>query len=62
MVDLLRAFDFGRIVREVLVYDEVEAERAPFVHALVRFDCEVEVENVIGVWEFELHGAAQRKL
>lgn len=38
MIYLLRALDFRRIVREILVDFEVEGKKTGFVHALVRFD------------------------
>lgn len=55
MVDLLRALDLGRIMGEVLVDDEVEMECTSFVHAFVRFDCEGEIEDVIGIREGYFH-------
>lgn len=55
VVDLLRALDFRWIVRKVLVDLEVEVEAAALVHALVRVDCELEVQNVVGVGEVRLH-------
>lgn len=62
VVDLLRAFDLGRIVRKVLVDCEAEDEAAAFVHALVRVDGEREVEDVVGVGEVGFHRCAEREL
>ena len=58
MIDLLRALDLGRIMREVLVDGEGEGESPAFVHALVGFDRQREVEDVVGVGESHFHGAA----
>lgn len=55
MVDLLRALDFRRVVGEVLIDLEVEVEAAALVHALVRVDGELEVEDVVRVGEVRLH-------
>ena len=55
MVDLLCALDLRRLMREVLVDGEVEAEAAVLVHAFIRLDRECEVEDIIGVWEVGLH-------
>lgn len=62
VVDLLRALDLGRVVREVLVDCEAENEAAAFVHALVRVDGQSEVEDVVGIGEVRLHCCAQREL
>ena len=62
MVDFLLAFDFGRIVREVLVDGKAEAEAAALVHALVRVDVQGEVEDVVGVGELGAHGVAEGEL
>ena len=43
MVDLLFAFDFGRLVREVLADGEGEVEDAAFVEAFVGCENEGEV-------------------
>ena len=59
MVYLLRALDFWRIVREVLVDVEVEVECAAFVHALVGLYREDEVEDVIRVGERGFHCRAE---
>ena len=59
MVNLLRALHFRRIVREVLVDGEGEAEAAAFVHAFVGLDGEGEVEDVVRVREGGLHRAAE---
>lgn len=56
MIYLLRAFDFWGVVREVLVDCEAELERAALVHAFVRFDCQGEIEYVVGVGELDFHG------
>lgn len=60
MVDLLCALDFWRVVWEVLVDLEVESEASALVHALVRVDCELEVEDIVGVGEVRLHRRAER--
>lgn len=55
MVDLLHALDLGRVMGEVLVYDEAEVEGAAAIHALVGLDGEGKVEDVVGVWEVRFH-------
>ena len=62
VVDLLGAFHFGRVVREILVDDKGEVEGAAAVHALVGLDGEGEVEDVVGVGEGGAHGAAEGEL
>ena len=62
MVDFLLAFYFRRVVREVLVDGEGEAEGAVLVHALVRVDVQDEVEDVVWVGEFGAHGVAEGEL
>ena len=61
MVNLLRALHFRRVVGKVLVDSEREVENPAFVHALVRLDCECEVEDVVGVGEVGPHGGAEGK-
>ena len=61
MVDFLRALDLGRVVGEVLVHGEAEVEDATFVHALVRFNGQGEVEDVIGVGEGHFHRVSKGK-
>lgn len=58
MIDFLRAFDFGRIVRKVLIDCKIEMKGASFVHALIRIDCQSKVENIIGTWKFGAHRTA----
>ena len=62
VVDLLRALDLGRVVREVLVDGEAEVEGAVLVQPFVRLDGQGEVERVVRVREVRAHGAAQRQL
>ena len=38
MIDLLCAFDLGRIMREVLVDGKAKVEDTTLIHALVGFD------------------------
>lgn len=59
MVDLLCAFDFGRVMWEILVDREAEVEHATLVHALVGLDGESEVEDVVGVGEGHFHRASE---
>ena len=59
MVYLLRTFDLWRIMGEVLIDREAKMEGTAFVHSLVRFDGEGEVEDIVGVGEFGLHGAPE---
>jgi hypothetical protein len=56
MVDLLRAFDLGWIVRKVLVNDEREDKASPLVHSLVGFDGQGEIEDIVTVGEIDAHG------
>ena len=58
MVDLLFAFDFWRLMREVLVDGEGEVEDAAFVQAVVGCQGEDEVEDVVGIREVRFHRAA----
>ena len=62
MVDLLRTFHLGRVVREVLVDGEVEVEGTILVHALIRVNAQREIEDVVLVRKFKPHGAAQGEL
>lgn len=62
MVDLLHALHLGRVMGEVLVDLEVEIEAAAFVHALVRVDSELEVEDIVGIGEMCFHGRAEGEL
>ena len=62
MVDLLQAFHFRGIVREVLVDGEREVEGAIFVHALVGLDGQGEIEDVVGVGEGHFHRISQSEL
>lgn len=59
MVDLLSAFNFGRIMGEVLVDGEAKVEDTTLIHALVRLDGQGEVKDVIGVRERHFHRAAE---
>ncbi len=61
MINLLGAFDLWRIVREVLVYGECEYKAATLIHALVRFDRECKIKDVIGIGKGSLHRAAERQ-
>ena len=60
MVDFLFAFDLGWIVWEVLVDSKVEMKGSTFVHALIRVDCQGEVEDIVGVGERCFHCSPQR--
>lgn len=62
MIDLLRAFDLGRIVRVVLVDRKVEYEAAALVHAFIRLDRELEVKDIIRIRKCCLHRRTQRDL
>lgn len=62
MVDLLRALDFRRVVRKVLIDLEIEIKATSFVHALVRIDSELEVEDIVGVREVGLHRCTEGQL
>ena len=62
MVDLLRALDLRRIMREILVNREVEVECAALVHALIRLDSESEVQDVVGVREGHFHCTSEGEL
>lgn len=59
MIDLLCALNLRRVMWEILVNGEVEVEAAAFVHSLVRFDGEGEVQDIIGVGEGCFHSAAE---
>jgi hypothetical protein len=61
VVDLLRALDLRRLVREVLADVECKVKGAVLVHALVGCDGQAEVQNVVGVWEGCCHGATERQ-
>ena len=58
MIDFLRAFDFGRVMREVLVDGKGKVKSPILVETLIRLDREREIENVIGIREFGAHGAS----
>lgn len=58
MIDLLRAFDLGRVMREILVDGKSKVKRSGLVETLVRLDRKREVENIIGIGEFGAHGAS----
>ena len=55
MVDLLFAFDFWRVMREILVDDKVEVKGASSIHSFIRLDGEGEIQDIIWVWERSLH-------
>lgn len=59
MIDFLRALHLRRIVGEVLIDREVEVKRSTLVHALIRFDRQGEVENIIWVGERGFHRFAE---
>ena len=46
-------------MREVLVDGKAKVEDTTLVHALVGFDGQVEVEDVVGVWKGHFHRAAE---
>ncbi len=58
----MRAFNLGGFVGEVLADGKCEMEFATFIHALVGFDSEREVEGIVGVGEVHLHGVWQGQL
>ena len=62
MIDPLGAFDLWWIVWEVLVDGESKREAPPLIHALVWLDSEIEVENIIWIWEMNLACFAQGQL
>jgi len=62
MVDLVEALNLRRLVWKVLVDAEREKEAGALVHSLVRFDLQLEVEDIVGVFEDGLHGGAERQL
>lgn len=47
---------------EVLVDGEIKIKGAPSVHALIRFDRQYEIEDIIWVREICAHSAPQGKL
>lgn len=51
VVDLLGTLDLRWVVWEVLVDGECEVEAPALVHALVWLNSEVEVKNVVWIWE-----------
>lgn len=59
MVDLLITFYFGRVMWEVLVNCKVKRKCAGLVHALVWFDDEHKVQDIVGVGEGHFHGGAE---
>lgn len=59
MIDLLRAFNFGGIMGEVLIDSEAKVEDTTLIHALVRFDGQGEVKDVIGVREGHFHRTSE---
>lgn len=61
MVDLLRALDFRWVVGEILIDRETEVEYATLVHALVRFDGESEIEDIVWVREGHFHCTSEGK-
>ena len=62
MIDLLRAFDFWRLVREALRDGECKEEASTFVHPLVRLDRQGEVESIIGIRKVGFHGTWESQL
>lgn len=60
MIDLLRAFDLGRIMWEILVDGKVEVERSSLVHAFVGLDGQREVQDIVRVGKRGLHRFAER--
>lgn len=58
MVDLLRAFDFWWIVREILIDRKAEMKRATFIYPFVGLDGESKVENVVWVRKLGAHSAS----
>ena len=46
-------------MREVLVDGKAKVEDTTLIHALVGFDGQGEVEDVVGVWERHFHRAAE---
>ena len=59
MIDLLRAFHFRRVVREVLVDGEVETKAPSLVHSFVGLNCQGKIEDVVGVGERGFHCASE---
>ena len=62
VVNLLRALDLRRLVREALTNRKREVEPASLVHALIRLDRKREVQRVVWIWEIRLHGRGEIKL
>lgn len=59
MIYLLCALHFRWLVWELLIYRKAEVKPAPFVHALVRFYREDEVEDIVGIGKLSLPGTAR---
>lgn len=49
-------------MREVLVDGEVEVENATLVHALIRFDAQGEVKDIVGVGKGHFHRVTESQL
>lgn len=62
MINLLRALDLWRVVREVVIDIKCEGERSTLVHAFVGLDDQVEVEDIVRVREYGLHGRTKGQL
>ena len=62
MVDLLGAFDFGRLVGKTLSDGKCEVKPSAFVHSLVWLDRKGEVEGIVRVREVGLHGTWEGEL
>jgi len=62
MIDLLGAFDLGRVMWEVLIDRETEVEYTTLVHALVRFNSKSEVENVVRIGKGHFHCVSEGEL
>ena len=57
MVDLLRALDFGYIVRKALTDVECEEKTAALVHALIWLYCKCEIQSIVRVGKVGFHCA-----
>ena len=62
MVDLLLTLDFWGIMWEIVIDGETEMERSASIHALVRVNCEDEVEEIVWIRKGCLHSFAQGAL
>lgn len=62
MVDLLCAFDLWWIVRKVLVDRKSEVEASARVHALIRLDGEVKVQDIVWIWKLRTPCLARLQL